>query len=121
MKMLVKKKLGVNLSTTIIYRYYQRKKMIRKPQKRLAWYQPMKSALKITKPGYGVQMDVKYVYENGIRRYQFSVLDPFTEKYHFTIFDTKESKNSIRAFKMLRNVSRLSTFEGRCSVRTAYS
>lgn len=99
MKMLVKKKLGINLSTTIIYRYYQRKKLIRKPQKRLAWYQPMKSAVKITKPGEAVQMDVKYVYENGIRRYQFSVLDPFTAKYHFTIFNTKESKNSIRAFK----------------------
>lgn len=99
MKMLVKKKLGIDLSTTIIYRYYQKKKLIRKPQRRLPWYQPMKHAVKIKRPGEAVQMDVKYVYENGIRKYQFSVLDPFTEKYHFTIFSTKESKNSIVAFK----------------------
>jgi transposase InsO family protein len=99
MKMLVKKKLNVNLSTTIIYRYYQKKKLIRKPQRRLPWYQPIKQAVRIKKPGEAVQMDVKYVYEHRIRKYQFSVLDPFTEKYHFTIFSTKESKNSIIAFK----------------------
>lgn len=99
MKMLIKKKLGINVSTTIIYRFYQRKKLIRKPQRRLPWYQPIKQAVKIKQQGEAVQMDVKYVYENGTRKYQFSVLDPFTEKYHFTIFSTKESKNSIVAFK----------------------
>lgn len=98
MKMLVRKKLGIDISTTIIYRYYQRRKLIRKPQKKLPWYQPMKSALIIQKPGEGVQMDVKYVYEQGIRKFQFSVFDPFTEKYHFTIFPSKESKNAIAAF-----------------------
>ena len=46
----------------------------------------------------GVQMDVKYVYETGERKYQFSVLDPFTEKYHFSVFPTKESKKSFPAF-----------------------
>jgi len=98
MKMLVKKKLGLDVSPTIIYRYYKKKRLIRKPQKRLPWYQPMKRALTIEKQGQGVQMDVKYVYERGMRMYQFSVLDPFTEKYHFTVFPTKESKNSIIAF-----------------------
>jgi transposase InsO family protein len=53
----------------------------------------------VEKPGEGVQLDVKYVYAHGIRHYQFSVFDPFTEKYHFTIFPTKESKNAIGAFK----------------------
>ena len=43
-------------------------------------------------------MDVKYVYEQGIRKYQFSVLDPFTHKYYFKVFLTKESKNSIEVF-----------------------
>ncbi len=49
--------------------------------------------------GEGVQMDVKYVYENGVRKYQFSALDPFTEKHHFTVCPVKESKNAIIAFK----------------------
>lgn len=99
MKLLVKKELGLDISTTIIYRFYQRKKLIRKPQKRQPWYGPLKYRLTIEKPGQGVQMDIKYVYEQGMRMYQFSVFDPITSKYHFTIFSTKESKNAIVAFK----------------------
>ena len=99
MKGLIKKKLGLNVSTTIIYRYYQRKKLIRKPQKKQPWYQPMKERIIIAKPGQGVQMDVKYVYDQGVRMYQFSVFDAYTAKYHFTVFPTKESKNAITAFK----------------------
>jgi len=98
MKWLVKRKLGLNISTTIIYRYYKKKNLIRKPQRRLPWYQPLKYALRVEKPGQGVQMDVKYVYEQGVRRYQFSVLDPFTHKYYFKVFETKESKNGINVF-----------------------
>ena len=99
MKLLVKKQLGIDLSTTIIYRYYKRKKLIRKPQKKLPWYQPMKEKLVITKAGEGVQCDVKYVYEQGIRKYQFSVLDQYTKKYHFTIFDRRFSRNAIVALE----------------------
>lgn len=99
MKLFVKKKLEIDISTTIIYRYYRKKNLIRKPQKRMPWYKPMKYALTIEKQGYGVQMDVKYVYENSIKKYQFSVFDPFTEKYHFTVFNSKESKNAIIAFQ----------------------
>lgn len=99
MKLLVKKELGLDISTTIIYRYYKKKKLIRKPQKRQPWYEPLKYHLTIKKPGQGVQMDIKYVYERGVRMYQFSVFDPFTEKYHFTVFPSKESKNAIMAFK----------------------
>jgi len=96
MKLLVKKKLGLDVSTTIIYRYYKRKGLIRKPQKRAPWYQPMKKAVVVRQPGEAVQIDVKYVWDKQ-RRYQFSVYDPFTSMYHFTVFDTKESKNAIIA------------------------
>lgn len=99
MKMLVKRKLGLDLSTTIIYRYFKKRRLIRKPQRRLPWYQPMKKALIIEKPGQGVQMDVKYVYEEGARKYQFSAFDPYTKKYYFMIFDTRESKNAILIFQ----------------------
>ena len=98
MRLAVKKEFGLGVSTTIIYRFFKIKKLIRRPQKRLPWYEPMKQKLVVKKPGEGTQMDVKYVYENGKRRYQFSVFDPFTELYHFTIFPTKESKNCIAAF-----------------------
>lgn len=99
MKLLVKKKLGLDISTTIIYRYYQRKCLIRRPQKKLPWYKPLKTNLTITGAGEGVQMDVKYVYETGTRKFKFSVLDPYTRKYHFLICPTKESRNSIAAFR----------------------
>jgi hypothetical protein len=99
MKMLVKKRLDLDISTTVIYRYYKRKKLIRKPQKKLPWYEPMKSHLTVKNKGEGVQMDVKYVYEYGVRKYQFSVIDPFTAKHHFTVFGSKESKNAIIAFR----------------------
>jgi transposase InsO family protein len=99
MQMKIKRELGLEVSTTIIYRYFKKKKLIRRPQKRLPWYEPMKEALIIKKQGEGVQMDIKYVYPKGKREYQFSVLDPFTRKYHFTRYSAKESKNAIRAFK----------------------
>jgi len=89
MRWLVKRKLGIDVSTTIIYRFYKKKGLIRKPQRKMPWYKPMKQALVIRKPGEGVQMDIKYVYESGIRQYLFSALDPFTHKYYFKIFPTK--------------------------------
>ena len=98
MRWLVKRKLGIDVSTTIIYRFYKKKGLIRKPQRKMPWYKPMKQALVIRKPGEGVQMDIKYVYESGIRQYLFSALAPFTHKYYFKIFPTKESKNAITAF-----------------------
>ena len=51
MKMLVKKKLDIDIFTTIIYRFYLRRKLIRKPQKRNLWFAPMKHALVIDKLG----------------------------------------------------------------------
>jgi len=99
MKYLVKRELDIAVSTTIIYRYYRRKKLIRKPQKKLPWYEPMKHALTVKNPGEGVQMDIKYVYEEQVREYQFSVFDPYTKKYHFTVFPSKESRNAITAYR----------------------
>lgn len=93
----VKRKFDIKVSSTIIYRYFRKKHLIRKPQRRLPWYEPLKEHIIVVKPGQAVQMDIKYVYQNARREYQFSVFDPFTEKYHFTILPTKESKNAIVA------------------------
>src|ERR1700734_2053129 len=93
MQLAVKKHLGLDVSTTIIYRFFKIRRLIRRPQRRLAWYQPMKRRLVVTQPGEGVQMDVKYVYPRSRRQYQFSVFDPYTSLYHFTIFETKHSRN----------------------------
>lgn len=100
MRYQIKRGLGLDISTTIIYRYYQRKMLIRRPQRRLPWYQPMKYALVVKQPGEGVQIDIKYVYPKGQREYQFSVFDPYTKKYYFQVFSTKESKNAITTFRL---------------------
>ena len=51
----------------------------------------------VNKPGEGVQMDVKYVYEQGgKRRYQFSVFDPTTSKYILRYFPVKRAKTLSR-------------------------
>lgn len=99
MKRYLKKVKKITVSTTIIYRYYRDQKLIRKPQKKLPWYEPLKHPLTIRSPGEGVQMDVKYVHQSTKRHYQFSVFDPYTKLYHFTIFPSKHSKNGITAFQ----------------------
>lgn len=91
------RKKQVSISPTIIYRFYQKRKLIRKPMHKCPWYEPIKKPLTIVKPGEGVQVDIKYVYEQNARKYMFSVLDPYTEKYFFMIFDTKHSKHRITA------------------------
>jgi transposase len=95
MKLLIKQQLGLDISTTIIYRYFKRQRLIRRPQRRCPWYEPLKHALTIVKPGQGVQMDVKYIYESGLRKYQFSIFDPYTRKYYFKVFNNKYSVNAI--------------------------
>ncbi len=94
MKMAISQELNLSVSTTILFRLYRRKGLIRKPQRKLGWHAPLTEPLVITRPGEGVQLDVKYVYESGVRKYQFSVMDPWSELYYFRVFSSRESKNA---------------------------
>lgn len=93
---------GISVSSTAVQNFYKKKRLVRNPQKKLPWYEPMREKLNITRPGEGVQLDVKYVYPNGYLQYQFSVFDPYTRLYHFSVFDTRESKNAVTALKRAR-------------------
>lgn len=85
MRIHLRKTLGVSVSTTALYKFFRKKRLIRKPQKRLAWYRPMKRRLKVKRPGQNVQLDVKYVpspaggwafqyrFIDALTRWQFSV------------------------------------------------
>ena len=42
MKLLIKKRFDVSISTTAIYKFYKKKNLIFRPQKKLAWYKPIK-------------------------------------------------------------------------------
>jgi len=104
MKLLLQRRLNLSISTTIIYRYYKRKKLIRRPQKRLPWYQPLKDPVIPTKPGYVVQVDTKYVWLAGVRQYQRTFVDIYTGFHHAVIVATLEARATIEAFQEAERV-----------------
>lgn len=42
---------GIRISTTAIYKYFKKRKLIRKPQRKQTWYRPMKESFKAKIPG----------------------------------------------------------------------
>ncbi len=99
MKFYLKDKFQVKVSTTIIYRYYRRKRLIQKPQRRQPWYTPMKERFFSTKPGENVQLDVKYVPSlGGTWNYQFRFTDTFTNMQYAVDSLDKSSFAAVRAF-----------------------
>jgi transposase len=99
MKLYVKDKFGVDVSTTIIYRYYKKKRLIRKPQRKQSWYKPLKERFVAGKPGENVQLDVKYVPAmNGEWNYQFRFLDTFTNMQYAVDCLDKSSAATVHAF-----------------------
>jgi transposase len=98
MKLLLKRRLGLTVSTTVIYRYYQRRKLIRRPQKKLPWYEPLREPVRPEKPGDVVQLDSKYVWIKGKRHYQRTFVDVFTGLQHAVIVLSLESQDTVRAF-----------------------
>lgn len=79
MSLYLKAELGISISASAIYKFYKRRGLIRKPQKKQQWYRPMKKPFKASIPGQNVQCDVKYV--SGPARswnYQFRFIDTVT-------------------------------------------
>lgn len=98
MKYLVKRELKIDLSTTLIYRFYKRKGLIRKKQKKLPWYQPIKKRVLALKAGANVQMDVQYIWHRRFF-YRFRLIDEKTRMQFFDDHSIKDSQSSIEAFK----------------------
>lgn len=98
MRRLIKRRFGIVISTTAIYRFYLKRNLVRKPQKKLPWYQPLKEHIIPEKPGEVVQTDVKYIWEDNRRKYQHTFMDIFTGFHHAVICDTLEAKDTIKAF-----------------------
>ncbi|MEA3399202.1 MAG: DDE-type integrase/transposase/recombinase [Patescibacteria group bacterium] len=98
MKLLIKRKFNIDISTTAIYNYYKKKNLIFRPQKRLPWYQPIKNVVVPKEPGEVVQVDAKYVWIDNARKYQRTFIDIFTGFHHAVITNTLTSKDTIQAF-----------------------
>jgi len=99
MQFLIHRRFGLSVSTTAIYKFYRKKRLIRRPQKKLPWYQPLKDPVIPNKPGDVVQTDTKYVWVNGMRKYQRTFVDIFTGFHHAVIADTLEAQDTVRAFE----------------------
>lgn len=91
---------GIRVSSVIIYRYYKRAHLIRKPQKKQPWYTPMKERFKPTKPGENVQYDTKYVPAlKGTWNYQFRLIDTVTDMQYAEDCLDKSSLAAVHVFK----------------------
>ena len=99
MKLLVARRFGVVVSTTAIYKFYKKKGLVRRPQRKLPWYTPLKDHLVPTVPGEVVQMDAKYVWEDGCRKYQRTFIDIFTGRQHAVVVNTMTAEDTINAFE----------------------
>ena len=75
MRLLLQRRFGITISTTAIYKFYKKKGLIRRPQKKLPWYQPLKDPVIPHAPGDVVQVDTKYVWQENKRRYQRTFID----------------------------------------------
>lgn len=98
MKLLIKRRFGMDISTTAIYKYYKKKGLVFRPQKKLAWYAPLKEPVISKMPGEVVQMDAKYVWENNTRKYRRTFIDIYTGTQFATVTSTMTSEDTINAF-----------------------
>jgi transposase InsO family protein len=98
MRLLIKRRFGVEISTTAIYKFYKKKDLVFRPQKKLAWYTPIKEAVIPKAPGEVVQMDAKYVWENNTRKYQRTFIDIYTGTQFATVTSTMTAEDTINAF-----------------------
>jgi transposase len=100
MQLFLKNNYKVNVSTTTIYKYYKKKKLIRKPQKKLKWYIPLKEPYFAKIAGENVQLDVKYVPGKDMEwNYQYRFIDTVTNLQFAINMPFKEAASSIQALK----------------------
>jgi len=98
MKLLIKRRFNINISTTAIYKFYKKKGLIFRPQKKLVWYAPIKEAVIPQAPGEAVQLDAKYVWEDNMRKFQRTFIDIYTGLQFATITLGMTSEETINSF-----------------------
>src|SRR3989338_8344544 len=98
MRLYLKDKFNLSVSTTVIYRYFKKRRLIKKPQRKQPWYMPMKERYVATKPGENVQLDVKYVPSpEGGWLYQFRFTDTVTNMQYAIDCLDKSAEAAVQA------------------------
>ena len=92
---------GIEVSPSAIYKFYKKRRLIRKPQKKQKWYTPMKEPVKTCIPGHNIQLDVKYVPGPGVTwNYQYRFIDQASNIQFAVDMDRRRAEDSIRALKL---------------------
>lgn len=99
MKAFLEKKHKIKVTANIIYRYYKRRHLIRKPLKKQPWYTPLKEPYFARTAGENVQLDIKYVPGQDLSwSYQFRFLDTVTNMQYAVEAKSKDAFSTIWAF-----------------------
>lgn len=95
---------GVSVSSTVIYTFFKKRGLIRKPQRKQPWYRPMKEPFVSAKPGENVQLDVKFIPRGvGLWGYQFRFTDTFTNIQFSVDEPDKSAASAIHALQQARS------------------
>ena len=100
MSIWLKKNHNLSISHQAIYKFYKKKRLIRKPQKKQKWYTPLKEPYYAQIPGENVQIDVKYVPgPNSSWNYQYRFVDTVSNLQYSYNALTKDSLTTVDIFK----------------------
>ncbi len=103
MRLLLEKKFNLHVSKISIYKYFKKRRLIRKPQKKQPWYTPLRKPYVATVPGENVQLDVKYVPGTDLSwRYQYRFIDTVTNLQYAIEANSKDAWSTIWAFQQAR-------------------
>lgn len=100
MQQFLKEEAGVMVSTTAIYKFMKKRRLIRKPQRKQCWYAPMKHPYRAAIPGENVQLDTKYVPgKDGDWEYQYRFVDTVSNIQFALNKFSKDARSSIQALE----------------------
>ena len=100
MRIFLKEKYQVEISKISIYKYYKKRHLIRKPQKKQPWYTPLKEPYFAKLAGENVELDVKYVPGKDLSwSYQFRFLDTVTNLQFAIEAKSKDAFSTIWAYQ----------------------
>ena len=103
MKLFLEKNYDLKVSANAIYKYYKRRHLIRKPQKKQPWYVPLKKPYIALIPGENVQLDVKYVPGEDLTwSYQYRFLDTVTNLQFAVETKSKDAFSTIWAYRQAK-------------------
>lgn len=103
MKVYLEKEHGLKVTATAIYKFYKKRHLIRKPQKKQPWYLPLKEPYLARIPGENVQLDIKYVPGEDLNwSYQYRFIDTVSNLQYSVETQSKDAFATIWAFQQAK-------------------